>query len=196
MDTNQETNQEEFQDLENVENIDERVLNTPAEEQKVTLPKIDEGQQMETFLQFNRTPQVQTEGGIVLDLAGEQAEIEEEDLSAETNTKLLRKITGEEGSEIPVNEIIGYIGEKNEEVTEDGAASGPNAGRSASGQISDPSGVGPEIKADRQQKKLFISPLARKTAKEMGINYESVTIKGTGPGGRITKDDIVALCCF
>ena len=95
MDTSQETNQEEFQDLENVESIDDRVLNTPAEERKITIPKIDEGQQMETFLQFNRTQQVETEGGIILDLAGEKAEIEEEDLSAETNTMLLRKITGE-----------------------------------------------------------------------------------------------------
>jgi pyruvate/2-oxoglutarate dehydrogenase complex dihydrolipoamide acyltransferase (E2) component len=26
----------------------------------------------------------------------------------------------------------------------------------------------------------------------MGIDYESVTINGTGPGGRITKDDIIS----
>jgi len=96
MDTNQEQNQEDFESLENVESIDERVLNTPAEERKTTIPKIDEGQQLETFMRFNRTPQVETEGGIILDLAGEKTEIEEEDFTAETNTKLLRKITGEQ----------------------------------------------------------------------------------------------------
>jgi len=96
MDTNQEQNQEDYESLENVEVIDERVLNTPAEERKTIIPQIDEGQQLETFMRFNRTPQVKTEGGIILDLAGEKAEIEEEDLTSETNTKLLRKITGEE----------------------------------------------------------------------------------------------------
>ena len=104
----------------------------------------------------------------------------------------IREITGAEGSEIPVNEIIGYIGEKDEEITEDGAVSETVAGMTAAEQNSVPAGTDPERKTDMQKKKLFISPLARKTSKEMGIDYESVTIKGTGPGGRITKDDIVA----
>lgn len=104
MDQQQQTqNQEEFQDLEKVEGIDERVLNTPAEEQKTTIPNIDEGQQIDTFMQFNKTPQVQTDEGIVLDLAGEEAEIEEEDLSSETDTKLLRKITG---AQLPADEMV------------------------------------------------------------------------------------------
>jgi len=94
MDTSQNENPEEYESLENVSEIDERVLNTPAVEKKITIPEIDDSQQIETFMRFNRTPQVQTEGGIVLDLAGEKAEIKEEDFSAETSTKLLRSITG------------------------------------------------------------------------------------------------------
>jgi pyruvate dehydrogenase E2 component (dihydrolipoamide acetyltransferase) len=104
----------------------------------------------------------------------------------------IRKITGAEGTEIPVNEIIGYIGEKEEEISEDGVTFGLTAGRTATEQNSGPAGSSSERKTERQKKKLFISPLARKTAKEMGIDYESVTINGTGPGGRITKDDIIS----
>ncbi|GAI35090.1 unnamed protein product, partial [marine sediment metagenome] len=37
-----------------------------------------------------------------------------------------------------------------------------------------------------------ISPLARKTAKEIGIDYKSEKIVGSGPGGRIVKEDIIA----
>ncbi len=96
MENSQNQDQTEVQELEPVEGIDERVLNTPAEDQKVTIPQIDEGQQINTFMQFNKTPQVQPGQGIVLDLAGEKAEIKEEDIQGETDTKLLRKMTGQE----------------------------------------------------------------------------------------------------
>jgi len=47
--------------------------------------------------------------------------------------------------------------------------------------------VAPKAKGDR----VIASPLAKKMAKEKGINLAAVT--GTGPGGRIVKADIVAL---
>ncbi len=104
----------------------------------------------------------------------------------------LKKITGEEGSEIPVNEVIGYIGGKDEEMPKDGVKTAANRDRTAEEQIlrAGPDGNSSERKTG-QKKKIFISPLARKTAKELGIDYDSVTIKGTGPGGRITKVDIL-----
>ncbi len=40
--------------------------------------------------------------------------------------------------------------------------------------------------------RLKISPLARSLAKEMGIDYLKEPIIGTGPGGRIVKEDITA----
>jgi len=96
MDTQQTQNQEEFEDLESIENIDERILNTPAEEEEIRRPTINEDQQLETFLQFNRTPEVKTDEGIVLDLAGEKSEIKTEDITEENSSNLLRKITGQE----------------------------------------------------------------------------------------------------
>ena len=47
-------------------------------------------------------------------------------------------------------------------------------------------------KADTSEQRIKISPLARKTAKDIGIDWKTETIPGSGPGGRIIKEDIVA----
>ncbi len=89
-----EQNQPEFDNLEKVEQINEGVLNTPAKEPKITQPVIDQDQQLKTFMQFNKLPQVKTDQGIVLDLAGEKAAVNEGQISKETTTNLFGKITG------------------------------------------------------------------------------------------------------
>ena len=94
MDTN--SNTEEYESLESVQQIDERVLNTPAKEQKVTLPTIDEDAQLETFLQFNKSPAVKTDEGIILDLGGKAAPIDEGDFSKDNKNSLLSSVTGKE----------------------------------------------------------------------------------------------------
>lgn len=47
-------------------------------------------------------------------------------------------------------------------------------------------------KADTSEQRIKISPLARKTAKDIGIDWKTERIPGSGPGGRIIKEDIVA----
>ena len=46
----------------------------------------------------------------------------------------------------------------------------------------------PQATDDSDRKRIKISPLARRIAKEHGIDIE--TIEGTGAGGRITKQDV------
>jgi pyruvate dehydrogenase E2 component (dihydrolipoamide acetyltransferase) len=101
----------------------------------------------------------------------------------------LRKIIAEEGQEIPVKEIIGYIGEKDEKIPE--VAVKPSKKIDALDEERK-IGAGVEGKTKDSNKKMFISPLARKTAKELGIDYETAQIKGSGPEGRITKEDMLA----
>jgi len=88
-------NQDEYDSLENVEEINEGILNTPAEEKENKLPVIDGGQQMDTFMKFNRLPDVKTDEGIVLDLGGEKAAIDEGDFTSESGNHLFNKITGQ-----------------------------------------------------------------------------------------------------
>jgi len=47
-------------------------------------------------------------------------------------------------------------------------------------------------KAGTSQQRIKISPLARKTAKDIGIDWKTERITGSGPGGRIIKEDIIA----
>lgn len=97
---------------------------------------------------------------------------------------ILGKIVAKVGDVIPVGGLVAYIlqpGEKHAEITEVAAKEGESkvpveAEVSRVEGIEVPSGV-------------RISPLARKIAEEHNIDV--FTITGTGPGGRIVKEDIL-----
>jgi len=98
---------------------------------------------------------------------------------------ILRKILAREGEVVPVTKIIGYIAEEGEPLPEETAsetatpAPTPSTPKSAATSMEKPEAA-VRIKA---------SPLAKKIAKEKGVDLTQVT--GTGPGGRITKEDVL-----
>ena len=107
----------------------------------------------------------------------------------------VRKILKNEGEEVPVTEVVAYIGEKNEKIPEVSQAK-PATGTAISSRTE-------EAKKPQEKKSIIenisvnetdikMSPLAKSIAKEMGIDYRKEKIKGTGPDGRIIKEDIVA----
>jgi len=99
-----------------------------------------------------------------------------------TEAGYLKKIVAYEGQEIPVNEVIAYIGDKDEELAI---------------QLE---GDAKKIEAESEAKSLeagamkptdiSISPLAKKLAEELGIDVTKVN--GSGPRGRVLKEDILA----
>lgn len=105
---------------------------------------------------------------------------------------ILRKILKVEGEEVPVTEVVAYIGEEDEEIpqaepelaAEDKKKVEVKKAEEAADKVKEISGISGEGAK--------ISPLARKTAKEIGIDYKSERIAGSGPGGRIVKEDIIA----
>lgn len=105
---------------------------------------------------------------------------------------ILRKILRAEGEEVPVTEVVAYIGEEDEEIPqaelelapEDKKKVEAKKAEEAAEKVKEVSGISGEG--------VKISPLARKTAKEIGIDYKSERIAGSGPGGRIVKEDIIA----
>jgi len=128
-------------------------------------------------------------GEVLFDVMTDKVTIEVESY----NSGLLKKILKAEGEEVPVTEVIAYIGEEDEKVPphkSDQKTAERVTGmetKEAEKKISSTK-EDVEISGDRVK----ISPLARKIAEEIGIDYRSGKIKGSGPGGRIVKEDVMA----
>lgn len=133
----------------------------------------------------------------------------------------LLKIVAPEGATVPVGEVIAVLGEPGESVEAalraagaeaaagqreavgagEGAEATPAAAAAGAAvahiepeshpELHAPAAVeqpaGPPAEAEG---KLKVSPLARRVAQELGINLAEV--QGTGPGGRITREDVEA----
>ncbi len=134
-----------------------------------------------------------SEGEVLFEVMTDKVSLEVESYNAGTLLKILRK----EGDEVPVTEVIAYIGKADEKIP---GATGPEPDQpekvpekvsaepakeqTGSGQAGATSDTIP--KKDRRDIK--ISPLARRLAESKGIDISQVT--GTGPGGRIVREDI------
>lgn len=111
---------------------------------------------------------------------------------------VLRKITVQEGATVPVGEVIGVIGEAGEEIAATPVSKSPAAAPAARAAApAAPTATEPAPKAAPARRtgaaeddRVKASPLARKEAETKGIDLAQVT--GTGPGGRITREDIMA----
>lgn len=104
---------------------------------------------------------------------------------------VLLKIVAQEGEDIPVKGLLAYIGQPGENV---GGASAPAAAPAAPAAEAAPAAAvptaAPAPAAAANGARIRISPLARKTAAKLGVNYAGIA--GTGPSGRIVLKDILA----
>jgi len=151
-----------------------------------------------------------TQGKIVRWLKHEGDRVEKGDAIAEIETDKvniqiesfasgnLQKIIVHEGESVPVGQPIAQIGEPGDEPP----VAQPNeqrqqtgAGEGAEAPALGVTGVAPEIQAAPktppsagEEERAKASPIARRLAEEHGIELGSVS--GSGPGGRITKEDV------
>lgn len=100
---------------------------------------------------------------------------------------VLLKIVAQEGEDIPVKGLLAYIGQPGEAVGDAPAAAAP-AAEAAPAAVAAPAAAPAPVAANG--KRIRISPLARKTAAKMGVDYSGIA--GTGPSGRIVVKDILA----
>jgi pyruvate dehydrogenase E2 component (dihydrolipoamide acetyltransferase) len=115
---------------------------------------------------------------------GERVERDEPLLEVETDKAVntvesfyagyLKKILVPPGREVPVDTLIAYIGEKDDEVPAEPPPAGRPAGQPGAGRS------GP----------INASPLARRLAAELGVDLSQVS--GSGPDGRIGREDVLA----
>jgi pyruvate dehydrogenase E2 component (dihydrolipoamide acetyltransferase) len=105
---------------------------------------------------------------------------------------ILRKIVAVSGEEVPVSGPIGIITAPGEDLSDDDlTALIATATPQATYQAAEPGGravreAGTAVRDDSGR--VNASPAARKRAKELGVDLS--TADATGPGGRITSDDV------
>ena len=117
-------------------------------------------------------------------------EITTDKLTSEVESEfdgVLLKIVAQEGEDVPVKGLLAYIGEEGEQVG--GAAPAPAVPAPAEAPAPAPAAPAavPVVAAGTRVR---ISPLAKKTAAKLGVDY--ITVAGSGPMGRIVQKDILA----
>jgi pyruvate dehydrogenase E2 component (dihydrolipoamide acetyltransferase) len=123
-------------------------------------------------------------GDVLLEITTDKATLEVEAYGS----GILRKIIVGDGETVPVTAVIGYIADEGEQL--------PEVPEKPKEAISVRTEERVRYEAvPREQlsagKRVKASPLAKKIAIEKGIDIGKV--KGTGPGGRITKEDVLAV---
>lgn len=109
------------------------------------------------------------------------------EIEAEEDGVLL-KIVAQEGEDIPVKGVLGYIGQPGEKVPEGDAAAAAPAEEAAPAPAAAAAPAAPA--AAPAGGRIKISHLAKKIAEKNGIDYSGLA--GSGTNGRIIKKDIEA----
>ena len=118
-------------------------------------------------------------GEPLLEVESDKTTVEVEAAHSGTLLRILR----ETGAEVPVTEVIAWIGEPGEQVPEGGGGPPPHP-RPADGLLA-AAAAQPAAEPDGRVK---ITGVARRLALEKGVDIGAV--RGSGPGGRIVLQDI------
>ena len=139
-----------------------------------------------------------TEGTIVKWLKSEGDDVKRGDKLAEIETDktvvemecyndgILKKIIVQEGQVVPVGDLIAYIGDAQDEIPESSSSSSVDTVQKNEKSAETIESQSPVSSPDIG--KVKASPIAKKLAAELGVDLTS--INGSGPGGRITREDV------
>ena len=142
-----------------------------------------------------------TEGTIVKWLKKEGDEVKRGDKLAEIETDktvvemesygegILKKIVVPEGQVVPVGDLIAYVGGEGDEIPD---SASPSSTASTPEPKDVPKKDEPSVVSQDKgpSARVKASPIAKKLATELGVDIS--TVSGTGPGGRITREDVEA----
>ena len=158
-----------------------------------------------------------TEGTVVKWLKSEGDSIQRGDKIAEIETDktvvemevytsgTLKKIIVEAGTKVSVGKLIAYIGDAEDELPNIADSDNTNEVASAKEEITEnpetlqqsddhsqelQTSIVSDISETSNDSRIKASPMAKRLAKEKGIDIS--LINGSGPGGRITKNDVIS----
>jgi len=148
---------------------------------EIIMPKLGQTMEKGKILRWLKREGERVERGeILLEVETDKAVLEVES----RGSGVLRKILAREGEVVPVAKVIGYIAEEEERIPEE-------AFQETAVRVEAPTPT-PTIEVsgeEKMEKEIKASPLAKKIAKEKGVDLTRVV--GTGPGGRITEKDVL-----
>ena len=107
-----------------------------------------------------------------------------------TTGGVLRRIVAGEGEAVPVGELIAVIGDADEALPDDLAGPAAAAPAPAAAPEAAPAPTPAAAPAAAPAGEVRASPIARRLARERGVDLATVT--GSGPGGRIVEADVLA----
>jgi pyruvate dehydrogenase E2 component (dihydrolipoamide acetyltransferase) len=161
--------------------------------QTIQMPKLGFDMAEGTLVRWlKQVDDVINKGDVIAEIETDKATIEIE--TAETGTVLKHLV--HEGDVVPVGADIAWVGESGETVPEgDAPAVLPPASEAPPAEAAAPAAApatpvaaAPAIADSSLPAGVRVSPLARRIAREKGIDL--LLVKGSGPGGRIVKRDV------
>ena len=151
---------------------------------EVIMPKLGLTMETGTIEKWHKKEGDKVEAGeVLLEVMTDKVSLEIEAY----NSGYLLKVLRNQGEEVPVTEVIAYIGQKGEKVVETAKTAMPAQEVSNAPVTAATISQGVSVSAD-DSKDIKISPLAKNLALSKGVDISKVS--GTGPGGRIVKEDI------
>ena len=143
------------------------------------MPRLDPGMQSGKIVEWlKKEGELVSKGEPILVVEGEKTTFEVEAPDSGPLTKILASV----GTDVQVAEPIAVIGEPSSSTSEPVAIEKTDQERLA------PSSATPTY--GKPSDRVIASPAARRLAQEYGLDLTS--LRGTGPGGRITREDILA----
>ncbi len=107
-----------------------------------------------------------------------------------TTGGVLRRIVAGEGEAVPVGNLIAVIGDADEALPDDLAGAGGVASEPEAAAVAVVADVAPVAAAPAAAGEVRASPIARRLARERGVDLAALT--GSGPGGRVVEADVLA----
>lgn len=148
----------------------------------VVMPALEMAQETGKLVAWRkREGEKVTKGEPLLEVETDKAVMEVEALA----DGILTGITAEIGAEVPVGKTIAWIVQPGESIPQQASAT---TARTAS--VGAPTVAASTFAPPKTGRELQMSPKARRLAQERGV--ELLNIRGTGPDGAITTDDVLA----
>jgi len=158
---------------------------------KILMPKLGMSTAPLTLVEWKaKEGEPVKQGNVVLVVETEKIR---HDIEAETSGFL--HILVDEGQEVPIGTVVGVIAETKEELAvlqkgkpKEAITAAAEVKEAAPAEAAKAEAPAPSAAKIKEGERIAISPVARKLAEEHTIDITTIT--GTGPGGRIVREDI------